>query len=296
MVGKTKRQRLTQALLYLSPALIIIFAFVIYPLGRSIWMSFYTDYNIFKGTGSGFGLQNYIEVLNDANFWLALRNTFWYTIWVVPISIAISLFIAVLLNNKMKGMKIFETLYFLPYITNVIAIGLSFRFIFHSQYGILNIIMQQFGMDPIQWLNDPKYSLTALIIFGVWGGLAFKIVVFLAALQGIDKQYYQAAQIDGASKWRTFWKITMPMLSPMVAYITVISLIGSFKVYVEVVGLYGARPGPGNSAMTIVYYIYDRFYGANDHVIAATASVLMLIIILAMTYVQRRISNRQVHY
>lgn len=296
MVGKSKKKLYTQAFLYLAPALVIILGFVVYPLIRSVWMSFYVDYNIFKGTGSGFGFQNYVDVLKDDLFWLSLKNTAWYTLWVVPISIAIALFIAVLLNNKMKAMKVYETLYFLPYITNVIAIGLAFRFIFHSQYGILNILLGVFGIDPITWLNDPKYSLAALVIFGIWGGLAFKIVVFLAGLQGIDKQYYQAAQIDGASKWRTFWKITLPMLSPMVAYITVISLIGSFKVYVEVVGLYGARPGPGNSAMTIVYYIYDRFWGAADHLAAAAASVLMLIMILAMTFVQMQVSKRQVHY
>jgi multiple sugar transport system permease protein len=214
----------------------------------------------------------------------------------VPVSILIALFIAVLLNNKMRGMKFFETLYFLPYITNVIAIGLAFRFIFHSNYGVLNIVMNAFGIDPIVWLNDPTYALPALMIFGIWGGLAFKIVVFLAGLQGIDKQYYQAAKIDSASAWTTFRKITLPLLSPMIAYITVISLIGSFKVYVEVVGLYGARPGPANSAMTIVYYVYERFYGSQEPTIAAAASVIMFGMILIMTFLQLAVNKRRVHY
>ncbi len=296
MVGKTNKKLYTQVLFYLSPALLIILTFVIYPLVRSVYMSFFTEYNIFRHTGSGFGFQNYIEVFQDDLFWLSMKNTALYTIWVVPISIVIALFIAVLLNNKMRGMKAFETMFFLPYITNVIAIGLAFRFIFHSKYGILNLILSKVGIDPITWLNDPKYALSALVIFGIWGGLAFKIVVFLAGLQGIDKQYYQAAKIDGASKWTTFKRITLPMLSPMIAYITVISLIGSFKVYVEVVGLYGARPGPANSAMTIVYYIYDKFYGSNEPVIAAAASVLMLVVILILTFVQLWVNKRKVHY
>jgi len=259
-------------------------------------MSFFTEYNIFKHTGSGFGLINYLEVLKDDMFWLALKNTALYTVGVVPVSIVISIFIAVLLNNKLRGMKIFETLYFLPYITNVIAIGLAFRFIFHSNYGILNYFLNIIGIDPVNWLNDPKYALVSLMIFGIWGGLAFKIVVFLAGLQGIDKQYYQAAKVDGANKWMTFRKITLPLLSPMIAYITVISLIGSFKVYVEVVGLYGARPGPANSAMTLVFYIYEKFYGSQEPTLAAAASVLMFAMILVLTFLQLYVNKKKVHY
>ena len=296
MVGHSKRKVYLQATLYLLPALVIIFGFVVYPLIRSFYMSFFTEYNIFKHTGSGFGFINYIEVLQDDMFMLSLKNTAIYTIVVVPVSIVIALVIAVLLNNKLRGMKFFETLYFLPYITNVIAIGLAFRFIFHSNYGILNYIMTSLGMDPIVWLNDPKYALPALMIFGIWGGLAFKIVVFLAGLQGIDKQYYQAAKIDSASTWTTFSRITLPLLSPMIAYITVISLIGSFKVYVEVVGLYGVNPGPANSAMTIVFYVYEKFYGSQEPTIAAAASVLMFMIILVLTFLQLALNKRRVHY
>ena len=296
MVGHSKRKVTIQAFFYLLPALAVIFGFVIFPLVRSFYMSFFTDYNIFKHTGSGFGLINYVEVMKDDLFILAVKNTALYTAVVVPVSIAISLFIAVLLNNKMRGMKFFETMYFLPYITNVIAIGLAFRFIFHSNYGVLNILMTKLGMEPIVWLNDAKYALPALMIFGIWGGLAFKIVVFLAGLQGIDKQYYQAAKIDSASRWQTFSKITLPLLSPMIMYITVISLIGAFKVYVEVVGLYGGRPGPANSAMTIVYYVYERFYGSQEPTIAAAASVLMFGMILILTFLQLALNKRRVHY
>jgi len=295
VVGKTTKKTYLQAFLYLLPALLIIFTFVIYPLIRSFYMSFFTDYNIFKHTGSGFGFVSYVKVLQSETFWKALKNTAIYTAVVVPISIIISLGIAVLLNNKLKGMKIFETLYFLPYITNVIAIGLAFRFIFHSNYGFLNYILTGLGMDPVVWLNDTKYALISLIIFGIWGGLAFKIVVFLAGLQGIDKQYYQAAKVDGASKWTVFRRITLPLLSPMIAYITVISLIGSFKVYVEVVGLFG-NAGPADSAMTLVYYIYELFYSSYKPVLAAAASVIMFGIILILTFIQLALNKRNVHY
>lgn len=296
MVGHSKKKVYLQAFLYLLPALAIIITFVIYPLFRAFWMSFYTKYNIFKHTGTGFGLDNYVDVLTDSRFILALKNTVLYTVGVVPISIIIALFIAVLLNSKIKGVKFFETLYFLPYITNVIAIGLAFQFIFHSNYGILNYLLNAIGIEPITWLNDSKYALPALMIFGIWGGLAFKIVVFLAGLQGIDKQYYQAAKVDGASSWTIFRKITVPLLSPMISYITIISIIGSFKVYVEVVGLFGNKPGPGDSAMTLVYYVYDRFWGASKWTEAAAASVIMFGILLILTFVQLYINKKKVHY
>lgn len=285
-----------KALLYLSPALIIIAVFVIYPMFRSVWISFFKDYNIFKHTGTGFGLDNYIKVMNDRTFILALKNTSIYTIVVVPVSMLLALLSAVLLNNKMKGMKFFETLYFLPYITNLIAIGLAFQFIFNSTYGILNKLLGLFGINTIMWLNDPKYSLPALIIFGIWSGLAFKIVVFLAGIQGINRQYYQAAKIDGTSKWRTFWKITFPLLSPMIAYIAIISFIGAFKTYIEVVGLYGSNPGPANTAMTIVYYVYDKFYGSNNPPVAAAASVILFLIILVFTFIQLKVSKKRIQY
>jgi len=296
MVGQSKVRRSLQASLYLLPALLGIGTFVIYPLIRSFSMSFYEKYNIFHHFGSGFTLDNYVTVLTDPRFAIALKNTFIYMIFSVPISIIIALAIAILLNSKIKFAKIYQTIYFLPYVTNVIAIGLAFQFIFHSNYGILNYILGLIGIDPIMWLNDPAWSLPALIIFGVWGGLAFKIIVFLAGLQNIDPQFYQAAKVDGTSKWRIFSKITVPLLSPIIAYITIISMIGAFKTYVQVVGLFGGRPGQSDSALTIVYYVYDRFWGAGEYLQAASASVILFVIILLFTAVQMWVSKKKVHY
>jgi multiple sugar transport system permease protein len=151
-------------------------------------------------------------------------------------------------------------------------------------------------MEPIRWLSDPEWALVTLIIFGVWGGLAFKIVVFMAGLQNIDKQLYQAAKIDGASRLKTFFRITLPMLAPIVAYISIISLIGSIKVYVEIIGLFGGGAGgagPLNSALSIVYYVYQKFYQENLYPIAAAASVLMFVFILIITFVQLWINKRR---
>ena len=274
----------------------MIGAFVIYPVFGTIRMSFYAEWNIFQRTGEGFGLGNFTEVLTDELFLRAVGNTIYYTIWVVPVSIVISLFLATLLNSKLRGMKILESVFFLPYITNIIAIGFAFSFIFNLNAGVLNFILGWFGIDAIAWLTDPEWALPALIIFGVWGGLAFKIVIFMAGLQGIDPQYYQAAKIDGASRFKTFTRITLPLLAPIVAYITVISLIASLKVYTEIVGLFGSTrsgAGPANSALTVVYYVYEKFYRSNEPTIAAAASVLLFVFIIIITIVQLTINKRR---
>jgi multiple sugar transport system permease protein len=296
MVGLSKRKQYIQAFLYLFPAVFLIGLWVIYPVFGSIRMSFFTEWNLFTQTGTGFGLSNYVRVWNDSQFQLALSNTLVYTFWVVPVSIAISLVIAVLLSTKMRGMKVFESIFFLPYITNVIAIGLAFRFIFHSRLGAITQILSWFGIDPIGWLNDPEWALITLIIFGVWGGLAFKIVIFMAGLQNIDPQYYQAAKIDGAGRLKTFFRISLPLLAPIVAYITVISLIGSIKVYVEIIGIFGggaSGAGPANSALSIVYYVYQKFYQESLPTIAAAASVMMFGFILIITVIQLWINKRR---
>jgi multiple sugar transport system permease protein len=290
---KIKLKQNVKPYLYLLPAFLGITVFVIYPMIRSVYMSFFTDYNIFKHQGSGFGLKSYIKVINDGKFILGVTNTLKYTLVTVPVAVAISLFIAVLLNTRIRGWKVFQSIYFIPYVTNLIAIGLSFKFLFHSNYGLINLVMSKFGAEPIQWLNNVNYSLPALMIFGVWAGLAFKIVVFLAGLQNIDKQLIEAAQVDGARPVQIFFKVTLPLLLPVLAYIIIISVIGSLKTYVEVVSLFQGA-GPANSAMTIVYYVYDEFYNANNPVIASAASVLLFVGILIITLIQQKLLHRDV--
>ena len=153
-----------------------------------------------------------------------------------------------------------------------------------------------FGIEPIQWLNDPNMAIWALIIFNIWSGLAFKIVIFLSGLQNIDPQYYKAAQIDGTPKWKVFTRITLPLLSPTVFFLTITSVIGSFKVYNEVFALFGGKPGPANSCMTVVYYIYDMFYGSSQVHKAAAASIILFVIILIITGIQMLVSKKLVHY
>ncbi len=282
--------------LYLLPTLVITLIFVVYPLIMSFRMGFYEKYNYYTEVGTGFGLSTFEFVLKDPNFQKALMNTFLIVGIAVPVSMVIALAIALLLNSGIKASKFFQAIYFLPYVTSVIAIGIVWSWLFHSDFGYINQFLSIFGIQPIQWLNDPKMAIWALIIFNIWSGLAFKIVIFLSGLQNIDPQYYKAAQIDGTPKWKVFTRITLPLLSPTVFFLTITSVIGSFKVYNEVFALFGGKPGPANSCMTVVYYIYDMFYGSSQVHKAAAASIILFVIILIITGIQMVVSKKLVHY
>ena len=279
--------------LYLLPALIIILVFTIYPLVKAVLMSFYEDYSIISGSFDGIGLGNYRELFADKVFRKALTNTSIYVVFVVPCSILLSLLIAVLLNSKIRCKGLFQTLYFLPYVTSVIAIGIVWSWIFNSNYGLLNYILSWFGIEAVPWLNSPDYALAALIIFSIWKSMAFDILIFLAGLQTISPDLYNAARVDATPKRRVFTKITIPGISPMIAYAFIMGMINAFKVYNEVFSLFKSSAGPANSAITVVYYIYDKFYNSADYGVASAAAVVLFVIILVLTMIQRAVSDRK---
>lgn len=279
--------------LYLMPALIIILVFTIYPLIRAFVMSFMEDYNMIEGTYSSFGLDNYRGIFKDKYFIKAIANTGIYVVFVVPCSIALSLLIAVLLNSKIKCRGLFQTLYFLPYVTSVIAIGIVWRWIFNENYGLLNQILSWFGIKAIPWLNKKQYALPSLIIFSVWKSMAFNILIFLAGLQTISPDLYNAAKVDSTPRWRVFTKITVPGIMPMISYALVMGMINAFKVYNEVYSLFASKAGPANSAITVVYYIYDKFYNQYDFGEASAAAVILFLIILVLTFIQRGLTGKR---
>ncbi|MCR4901508.1 MAG: sugar ABC transporter permease [Butyrivibrio sp.] len=275
--------------IYILPSIIIMCVFTLYPLLKAFGMSFSEDYSLIKGTGKAIGLGNYQELFSDKNFLKALRNTSIYVVFVVPLSITFSLIIAVLINstNKLKGF--FQTVYFLPYVTSVIAIGIVWRWIYNSNYGLLNYFLSFFGIEPIGWLNETAYALPALIIFSIWKSMAFDILIFLAGLQTISKDVYDAAKVDSTPAWRVFFRITVPGIAPMIAYAFIMGIISAFKVYNEVFSLFKGSAGPANSAITVVYYIYDQFYNNFNYGVAAAASVVLFLIIFSLTMLQRGI-------
>ena len=279
--------------LYLLPSIIIMVCFTIHPLIRAIIMSFLGDYSIISNKYSSIGIENYKNLFADPDFGKALRNTSIYVVCVVPASIFLSLVIAVLINSCKRFKAFFQTVYFLPYVTSVIAIGIVWRWMFNSNYGLINYFLGFFGIDPIQWLNLPQHAMPALIIFAIWKSMAFNILIFLAGLQTIPEDIYRAARIDSTPRIRVFTRITVPQLAPMIVYSSVIGMIGAFKVYNEVFSLFQGKAGPANSAITIVYYIYDKFYNSYKYGVAAAGSVVLFLIILALTQIQLRVTGEK---
>lgn len=276
--------------------MLILLVFNIYPIIKSFLISFYTDYDYFNNIVYEYGIDNFIAIVQDPNFITALKNTGIFVIGVVPVSIVLSLTIALLLNNKIKFSGFFRTIYFLPFVTSVVAVAIVWSWIFHSDYGLLNYFLGWFGIDPIEWLNDPVYAMPALIILSIWKGLGFNIIIFLAGLQNIGEQYYLAARVDGASAWNRFKTITLPLLSPTMFFVSIISIINAFKVFDEVFALFNGRPGPANSALTVVYYIYQKFYEEWEFGMASAAAFVLFLIIFMFTIVQLIVGKRFVHY
>lgn len=285
-----------KAYLYLLPALSIISMFVIYPLVKSFEMSFYTKYDYFKDKVYAYGLDNYKTVLNDPKFWQALKNTMIFVIGVVPLSIIISIIIALMLNSKIKFSSFFRTCFFMPYVTSLVAISIVWRWIYHKDYGLLNYILGLFHISPISWLNDPSMSMISLIILAVWKNIGYNVIIFLAGLQTIDKRYELAAKLDGANWFKRIWHIVIPLLSPTTFFVTIVSVINSFKIFDEVYALFnsaGGTAGPSDSALTVVFYIFRNFYGNWNFGVAAAASFILFVIILFFTGIQFYYSKKR---
>ena len=286
-----------KAYLYLLPAFAVLGVFVFYPIVKTLRMGFYESYVYLTDTGKGLGLASFAYVLKDPAFHLALRNTLIIVAVGVPITIVLALGSALFINSLRKGRGVFQTIYFLPYVTSTIAIGLVFRWLFHSDYGYINYFLSFLGVAPQKWLTAPNLTIVSVTIFTVWNGLAFKIVLFLAGLQKIDPQYYQAARIDGTPPHRVFFRITMPLLSSTFWMVVIISVIHAFKSFNQVFSLFGGNgAGPGNSAITVVYYIYDMFFNRSQVHYASAAAIIFLVIVLALTAIQKWVSRRLVHY
>lgn len=285
-----------KAFLYLFPALLIIGVFVIYPMIKSFLMSFYADYDFFNDVVYRYGFDNFIYLWNDQFFHQALKNTFIFVLGVVPISILLSLWIALMLNSITVLSKFFRTIYFIPFVTSVVAVSIVWRWIFHSNYGIMNYFLGLFGIDPIQWLTSTQWAMPALIILSIWKGLGYNIIIFLAGLQTIGDSYYNAAKIDGANRWSRFLHVTVPQLAPTTFFITIISIINSFKVFDEIYALFDGQAGPSNSALTVVYYVFNKFYGEWDFGVASAAAYVLFLIIFIFTLIQFYISKKKITY
>lgn len=285
-----------KGIMYIAPAFVLLLIFNIYPIIKSFDMSFYTRYNYYKDIVYTRGLENFYYIFSDKEFLTAMKNTFIYVLYVMPISIILSLLIAILLNSNIKFRGLFRTVYFIPFITSTVAISMVWRWMYHADHGIINYLLHVIGLSPVKWLSDSKWAMPSLIILSVWKSLGYNIVIFLAGLQNIDEQYNLAAKLDGANKWERIKNITVPLLSPTIFFVCIMTLISSFKVFGEIFALFDKQPGPLNSCLTMVYYIYNKFYNQYQYGIASAAVFVLFIIISLFNFIQFYIGKKKVEY
>ena len=278
--------------LYLAPFLIFILVFTLYPVINVFIISFKENYSHLRKTFDGFNFENYKYVLTDEKFCSGMRNTVLYVIFVVPISTCIAILFANLLNQKLKGSAIFQTAFFMPMVTSVTAVGLIWRLMYNQNYGIINFVLSKFGIEKIGWVVESKWSLIALIIFGIWNILPFTIILLLSGLQNINEMYYTAAKVDGAKASKIFFRITVPLLSPTIFLVCIINTISCFKVFSELYPLFNGKPGPYFNLYTVVYYIRYAMVEKRKYGYAAAAAVILFLCVMIFTLLQLQLKKR----
>ena len=287
--------------LYLVPAILFLAVFMIYPLIDVFIYSFEESYNSASQTFDGVGLFNYSYVLHDPYFLQALKNTFILVIITVPLSTGIALIISAGLSSIKPLRNLFQTIYFLPYVTNTLAVGLVFMILFKkTPYtdGMVNMVINLFGSQSIDFIDGPYWAkMFVLCFYTIWVVMPFKILILTSALASVNRDYYNAAKVDGTSPFRIFTKITLPMISPMIFYLVITGFIGAFKAYSDAVAIFGTDLNAAGMN-TIVGYVYDMLYGDSGGYpsYASAAAIILFAIVLTITCINLMISKKHVHY
>lgn len=290
-----------KAWLYLLPAILFLGVFMVYPLVDVFVYSFEEGYNSASQTFFGTGLYNYSYVLHDPYFLQAVKNTFILVIFTVPLSTGIALLISVGLNSIKPLKNLYQTIYFLPYVTNTLAVGLVFMILFKKTAytdGLVNLVIHWFGGSAVDFIDGPYWAkMFVLCFYTVWVVMPFKILILTSALASVNPDYYSAAKIDGASKWRIFTRITLPMISPMIFYLVITGFIGAFKAYSDAVAIFGTDLNAAGMN-TIVGYIYDMLYGDSGGYpsFASAAAIILFAIVLTITCINLMIRKKRVYF
>ena len=287
--------------LYLLPAIAFLGVFLVYPLVDVFIYSLEEGFNFASQTYSGVGLYNYSYVLHDPYFLQAVKNTFILVMITVPLSTGLALLISVGLSSIQKLREWFQTIYFLPYVTNTLAVGLVFMILFKkTPYtdGLANLVLGWFGAGPVDFIDGPYWAkMFVLCFYTIWVVMPFKVLILTSALASVNERYYQAAKIDGTPKWRVFARITLPMISPTLFYLIITGFIGAFKAYSDAVALFGTNLNAAEMN-TIVGYVYDMLYGNSGGYpsYASAAAIILFAIVLTITCINLLVSRKHVHY
>ena len=283
------------AYIFIAPVTIGLLIFYVWPFIQNFWFSF-NDVNKFN-MATFCGLDNYKKLFEEPDLMLALKNTILYAVITVPIGLFISLLLATLLNSKIKGKGIYRTIYFLPSITMAAAVALVWKLIFNGDYGILNTVLQFFGVEGKRWLTDPSTALFCVMMVGIWSGAGYNMIILLAGMQGVSNSYYEAAEIDGAGPVQKFFKITIPLVSPTIFFVTITGLIGAFQVFDTLYMMIDIDKNPAFNAVkttNVLFYQNAFTYGYKGY--AAAISIFMFVIIMIITAIQLWGQKKWVNY
>lgn len=291
-ISVTNRNRI-KGYAFLLPNILGFAVFTLFPVAASLLISF-TDWDGF-GKIRFIGLTNYLGIFSDEGFMISLKNSMIYTIFFVPLTLALALLVAIALNNGMKGVKLYRTAFFLPYISATIAVAVVWQLLYHPTLGPLNGFLKGIGISsPPQWLSSTKWAMTAVIVASIWKSTGYYMIIFLAGLQGIPKHLYEASDIDGANSFQKFRNVMLPMLSPVIFFTVIMGIINSFKVFDIVYALTGG--GPARATNVLVYTIYDMAFGRYQFGPASAMAYVLFAIILIITAVQFRGQKKWVNY
>jgi multiple sugar transport system permease protein len=281
------------AWLFVAPALVLIGVFFFLPVVAALLLSV-TDFDIYAVASASntrfVGLRNYATLLDTPLFWSSLRNTFYFAVVGGPLTIAVSLGAALLLNAKLVRWKsLFRTIYFTPFVTTLVAVAIVWRYLYHTRYGLLNYALGAVGVAPVDWLGDPRWAMPAIILMAVWKSFGYNMLIFIAGLQAIPEELYDAAEIDGAGASRKFFSITLPMLAPTLVFIAVITMIGYFQLFAEPYVM--TQGGPLRSTTSVVLLMYEEGFRWWRMGFAAAIAFILFIVILLATLVQFRLAK-----
>ncbi len=293
----TKRQKKDwiAGYLFIAPVTIGLVIFYVFPFLQNFWFSF-NDVNKFNVAVFN-GIENYKQLFQEPDLLLALKNTFLYAIVTVPIGLILSLILASLLNSKIKGKGIYRTVYFLPSVTMAAAVALVWKLIFNGDYGILNSFLSKIGIEGQSWLTNPHTALFCVMVVSIWGSVGYNMIILLAGMQGVSKSYYEAAEIDGASPMQRFFKITVPLVSPTIFFVSITGLIGAFQVFDSIYMMIDPDKNPAFNAVktvNVLFYQNAFMYGYKGY--AAAISIFMFVIIMLITAVQLWGQKKWVNY
>ncbi|RIK30019.1 MAG: sugar ABC transporter permease [Chloroflexi bacterium] len=294
-----QRREMLWAYAFLGPAFFFLLVLILYPILFAFWISLH-DWSLIPRDFPFIGFQNYIKAFGDNLTTKSLKNTLIYTIGAVPVGMLLSLALALVMNiDRLPLRTFFRAVYFVPVITSWVAVSFVWRWLFEPRWGLVNSMLEVLGVTGIKWLASPVWALPAIMIVAIWKGLGYNMVIFLAGLQGIPRELREAATIDGANRWQSFWAITFPLLNPTIVFITVTAMIGSLQVFTPAVimtTVQGEAGGPINSTRVMVYHIYSMAFRNNQLGYGAALAFVLFALILLVTIVQLRLTQRDIGY